>query len=85
MIEEKQYDIYIIDIKLPKLDGRELYKWLEDKHPQVIDGVIFTTGDVMKGDTQGFIERTGRLYLPKPFTPEELKAIVRQIVNEAEQ
>ena len=44
--------------------------------------VIFTTGDLMGGDTQSFVEQTGRSFLPKPFAPSELKAIVRETLRQ---
>lgn len=81
MIERKQYNLCLIDIGTPKMNGKELYQWLKEKHPQVTKEVIFTTGDVMAGDTQSFLEQTGRPFLPKPFTPGELKAILTEALK----
>ena len=78
MSDEKQYNLCLFDIKTPVMDGKELYRWLEEKHPQLAGRVIFTTGDVMGKDTQSFLEQTGRPVLPKPFTADELKAIVKE-------
>ena len=78
MLQEKQYDLCLFDIKLPAMGGKELYQWLQEKHPQLAGRVIFTSGDVMDGDTQGFLEQAARPFLPKPFTPDELKTIVRE-------
>lgn len=82
MIEEKQYDLCLIDIRLPAMTGKELHQWLKEKHPQLASRVIFTTGDSMGGDTQIFLEQASRPFLPKPFTPDELKAIVRDALKE---
>ena len=84
MIEEKQYDLCLIDIRTPEMDGKELYQWLQQKHPQLVRRVIFTTGSVMGGDTQSFLEQAARPSLPKPFTPDELKAIVRETLKQIE-
>ena len=84
MLEKKQYDLCLIDIRTPTMSGKELYQWLKEKHPQLAGGVIFTTGDVMGGDTQSFLEQTARPFLPKPFTPDELKAIMRDALKEVE-
>ena len=83
MIKEKQYDLCLIDIRTPAMNGKELYQWLKEKYPQQVDRVIFTTGDVMGGDTLTFIEQAGRPYLPKPFTPDELKAIIRETLKQS--
>lgn len=85
MIEQKQYDCCLIDVRTPAMNGKELYQWLKDKHPRLADGVIFTTGDVMGGDTQGFLEQTGLPFLPKQFTPDEIKAIVKRTLEQVEQ
>ena len=81
MIGKKQYDFCLIDIRTPAMNGKELYQWLKEKHPQLVGGVVFTTGDVMGGSTQGFLEQTGRPFLPKPFTPDEIKTIVKETLR----
>ena len=82
MLKEKQYDLCLFDIRTPVMDGKELYQWLKEKHPQQASRVIFTTGDVMSGDTQSFLEQASRPFLPKPFTPAQLKAIMREALKE---
>ena len=82
MLEAKQYDLCLFDIKTPILNGKELYQWLKEKHPQQASRVIFTTGDVMGGDTQNFLEQAARPFLPKPFTPVQLTAIMRDTLKE---
>ncbi len=84
MIEEKQYDLFLFDIKLPVMNGRELYQWLKEEHTKQISKVIFTSGSVLGEDTQLFIEQTGRPFLPKPFTPDELSTIVRGTLKKVE-
>ncbi len=84
MIEEKQYDFCLIDMRTPKMNGEELYQWLQKKYPQMASRVIFTTGGVMGGGIQTFLEQSGRPFLPKPFTPGELKAIVQEALKQIE-
>lgn len=84
MIEEKEYGLCLVDIRMPKMNGKELYQWLEKQYPRLSCRVVFTTGDVMGGDTQTFIEQSGRPFLPKPFTPDDLITIVRETLKQAE-
>jgi len=84
MIEEQQYQLFLFDIKLPLVNGIELYQWLQEKHPQLAGRVIFATGSVMGEDTQNFLEQSGRPFLPKPFTADKLKAIIRETLEEIE-
>lgn len=78
MIGKKHYALCLIDVRTPIMGGEELYVWLLQEHPQIARRVIFTTGDVMGGDTQSFLEQSGRPFLPKPFTPSELKTVIRE-------
>ena len=84
MIEKKQYDFCLIDIRIPAMNGEGLYQWLQQSHPTLADKVIFTTGDVMGRDTQSFLEQTARPFLLKPFTPSEVKAMAREALKEVE-
>ena len=84
MLGEKDYDLCLIDIKTPVMNGKQLYQVIIGKHPELLNRVIFTTGDVMDGYTQRFLELAGRPYLLKPFTPDELKAIVRETLRQIE-
>jgi DNA-binding response OmpR family regulator len=78
---EKEYDLVLIDIRTPVMNGKQLYQSIVERRPALASRVIFTTGDVLGGDTKSFLEQSGRLFLPKPFTPDELKAIVREALS----
>ena len=84
MVEKRQYDLYLLDIKMPVMTGKELYQWLQEKLPQLISRVIFTSGSVVSGDTRMFLEQTGRPYLPKPFTAADLTTVVNNTLKEIE-
>jgi DNA-binding response OmpR family regulator len=84
MIEKKQYHVCLIDIRTPQLSGAELYQWLQKNYLQVANHVIFTTGSAMDEKTMAFIEQSGRPFLPKPFTPNELTAIVKEALKQLE-
>jgi CheY-like chemotaxis protein len=78
MWRRKNYDLCISDIKTPCMSGIELFQHLADENPEAVKKFIFATGDVLSGNTEEFLKATGRPYLPKPFTPEELRNIVRK-------
>jgi CheY-like chemotaxis protein len=78
MWRKKNYDLCISDIRTPHMNGIELYQQLEKENPEAVKKFIFTTGDVLSGNIKEFLKATGRPYLPKPFTPEELRTIVRK-------
>ena len=45
----KEYDLAVLDIRTPLLDGKQLYQYIGERYPKLKKGVIFTTGDVMGG------------------------------------
>jgi CheY-like chemotaxis protein len=75
-ISESEYDLYLLDLKMPGMDGQDLFEILKQNKPLSALKVIFITGDTVTGDTQDFLESTGRPYVNKPFTPADLLAAV---------
>jgi len=79
MWRRKNYDLCLSDIRTPRMNGIELYRQLEIERPEAIKTFIFTTGDTMSVNVKTFLEETGRPFLPKPFAPENLRAIVKTV------
>jgi DNA-binding response OmpR family regulator len=84
MIDEKQYDLCLIDIRMPKMSGEELYQWLQKKYPKIANGVVFTTGSMIDEETMTFVVQSGRPFLPKPFALHELRAVVEEALKQIE-
>jgi DNA-binding response OmpR family regulator len=82
MLRKKDYDLCLIDIRTPVVNGKQLYQFVIGEHPKLASRVIFTTGDVMDGYTQRFLELTGRPFILKPFTPDELRTVVRETLQQ---
>ena len=81
MLYKKDYNLIIIDIRTPVMNGKQLYQYINEKRPELTGRVVFTTGDVVGSDTQSFLGQSGRPFLLKPFTPDELKALVRETLS----
>ena len=79
MWRKKDYDLCLSDIRTPRMNGIELFRQLEIERPEAVKTFIFTTGDTMSVNVKTFLEETGRPYLPKPFSPENLRAIVKTV------
>jgi DNA-binding response OmpR family regulator len=76
-LDKDMYDLCLVDIRTPEMNGMELYRRLKEDCSEMTNRVIFTTGDVINGNVKVFLEETGRPLLAKPFTPEELRSVVR--------
>jgi DNA-binding NtrC family response regulator len=79
MVGEKSYDICISDIRTPEMDGIQLFEYLEREHRELISKMIFTSGDILSNNVEQFLKRAARPFLPKPFSPDELRKIITQI------
>jgi len=76
-----KYDLFILDIRTPIINGIQLYEYLEQKHPELTDKVMFTTGDSLNAATKKFLNRVNRPFLFKPYTPEQIKNMIAQSFN----
>jgi DNA-binding response OmpR family regulator len=80
-LRAKDYDICLIDIITPVMSGKKLFQWIKEEKPELLTGVIFTTGDSINPDTRDFLDKAGKPFLPKPFTLDELRTVVRETLN----
>lgn len=71
-----KYDLYLIDIRLPGISGKELYNFLATNRIELVNRVAFITGDTISEDVIRFVTESGQPLLPKPFTPSELVSFV---------
>jgi CheY-like chemotaxis protein len=71
-IDSRAYKLVLLDLRIPGVEGLELLKLIRDKNPKT--KVIIITG-YASIDTAIEAARLGALdYLPKPFTPDEIRA-----------
>ena len=71
-----RYDIIILDVKMPGLDGIELFERIKQLPDDVSSRVLFITGDTSNPATREFIASTGNPMLAKPFTLDGLVSSV---------
>ena len=69
------YDVIILDIMMPKMDGLELVRRLRDKGDAT--PVLFLTARDSVADRVAGLETGGDYYLVKPFDFSELMAVLR--------
>jgi C4-dicarboxylate-specific signal transduction histidine kinase len=79
-LRKERYDLIVSDLKMPELDGQELYARLSADWPHLASRILFISGDTMSADTRAFLERAGRPYLLKPFTVQELVELADKVL-----
>jgi DNA-binding NtrC family response regulator len=73
-VSEHEYDMLILDIMMPKMNGIEVLQRVKETHPDI--DVIMITG-LNEIDTAVKAMKLGAFdYLPKPFDPEEFEMVV---------
>ncbi|HOG45586.1 MAG TPA: GAF domain-containing protein [Anaerolineae bacterium] len=74
-------DVILTDLKMPGMDGREFFAALQHSNPELARRVIFVTGDTVSPDTQAFLSQTGRPHLAKPFSLDDVRALVAEALE----
>jgi DNA-binding NtrC family response regulator len=78
-VEEIPYDILILDIMMPGMDGLEVLRRVKETHPDV--DVIMVTG-LSQIDTAVQAMKLGAFdYISKPFEPDELILVVQRALE----
>jgi DNA-binding NtrC family response regulator len=78
-IEENSYDVMILDVMMPNIDGLEVLRRVKETHPNV--DVIMITG-LSQIDTAVQAMKLGAFdYISKPFEPDELKLVVQRALE----
>jgi len=65
------FDLVLTDIRMPRLDGLQLRRWIAEHRPELADRVIFVTGNAGALDLDTGLDRVaGAAVIRKPFTVE---------------
>ena len=75
-IEKNKPDLVLIDLKMPGISGMEVLEKIKEIDPNIIPVVI--TGYSTVESAVEAMKRGAYDFLPKPFTPEELRIIIRR-------
>lgn len=83
-IDEEQltgprFSLVVSDLRMPGLNGMEMYERIRVRHPAIVRRLIFSTGDVVSEEVASFVQSTDCVVLQKPF---ELAAL-RELVDRA--
>jgi two-component system NtrC family sensor kinase len=80
LLENRDYDAILCDMRMPEMDGPALFTWLGEHRPHLRRRIAFVTGDTLGAGSAGFIARSGRPILEKPFLPAELRRLMADLV-----
>ncbi|MFW6159547.1 MAG: sigma-54-dependent transcriptional regulator [Acidobacteriota bacterium] len=79
LFKKEKIDLVLLDLKLPKLNGFEALSRLKKEQPDL--PVIIITGHASIESAVETIKRGAFDYLAKPFSPEELRVMVKKALD----
>ena len=82
-LQRRDFDLVLCDLRMPGVDGRAIHRRLSESRPELLDRLVFITGDTFARQASAFFEETGSCYLEKPFTPTEVRQMVERVFGEA--
>lgn len=81
ILKRKEFDILLLDLKMPRMNGITLINHLRDLKPHLLGRTIVITGNAESNTVRAFISDNGCMYLPKPFNVRELYGAMTALVQ----
>jgi two-component system phosphate regulon sensor histidine kinase PhoR len=81
-VQEKQFDLILMDLMMPGIGGLDLIKKVHDIDPEII--IVVITGYATIETAVEATKRGAYDYLPKPFAPETLAVLVKRGLEKRE-
>jgi DNA-binding NtrC family response regulator len=80
LLEADDFDVVVTDLKMSRMGGMEVLRQVKETKPDI--RVIVMTGYASVSSAVEVMKIGAFDYLPKPFTPHELRAVVFQAVSD---
>jgi CheY-like chemotaxis protein len=77
--QPNRYDVVMCDLRMPHLSGAELHRELLEKRPDLVERLIFSTGDVASSEAADFLAASHRPVIEKPFELARLEELLAQV------
>jgi PAS domain S-box-containing protein len=75
------YDVVILDIRMPGMSGQELFERIVYKKPCLMKNTIITTGDSASIEVKEFLHKYKLQVITKPFDKSELESKIRELLD----
>jgi two-component system NtrC family response regulator len=79
LVDNKPFDMLIVDLKMPEMDGIEVLTRVKEKYPDIM--VIMITGYATVETAVKAMKMGAFDYIPKPFSPDELSITVEKALE----
>ncbi len=79
MIEERHFDIILLDLMMPSLSGFDVLSRVKSLHPDTV--IIVISGYATLEHSIEAMKKGAFDFIPKPFTPEQLRLLVTKALE----
>jgi signal transduction histidine kinase len=82
LADDDGYDVILCDVQMPELGARGVHQRLSAEWPHLCARMIFMTGGAFTPESREFLEQTPQTILTKPFSIDELRAAVAELMDD---
>jgi len=86
MLKKNQYDLVIMDVQMPEMDGYEATKYIRNNFPAPVKDIpiMAMTANVIKEEIEKCFDSGMNSYIAKPFDPEDLFSKISSLLLKKE-
>ena len=84
-VGSRVYDMVITDVRMPRMNGIELYRNILSIRPELRGKVVFITGDLIDPDIVRFLTEVNAQTIPKPLEISQVTDVVHQTLVSVEE
>ena len=81
MIQAAEYDCILLDLKMPGISGMEVFERTVETDHRIADRIIIMTGDTASAETASFLSNMMNRVLHKPFTLDDVKDRISELLQ----
>ena len=83
-LHQNQFDGILCDVKMPGLNGRQLFDWIRAARPALSRRLMFMTGDIINDSLQLFLQENRLFCINKPFVLADLRQNLKNIISKTD-
>jgi len=81
-LRDGEFDLVLSDLRMPGVDGPELFAWVRAEKPDMANRIGFVTGDTLGPAAVSFLKEAGRPFIEKPFSRSAIHSLVGELTKE---
>ena len=81
LLPRQKFDLVIVDVNMPDINGLELVSFMRKSEPHRETPLLIISTEASARDRERGLSLGANAYLSKPFTPEQLRAMVSELAG----